>query len=255
MLSIQPILAQQQTPSHYSPNNTQVLGIDFLVGSNILMFCVIAGLIVYSKLQVRKFDKLIKFEQFKAKDLKKKLKLALVTIKKMETNPDLVHSREFNLDYLRMRMDEEMFHSLIVNRLKIKVSQIITIALRPDTSEDSVVGIAGISRKINEIFDVTYEIQNQEKEWKTRVLFRVQIKLTKLPMQSSSSTINQILDCIERYLSPELGEPNWQPAIQGHMVKLDWDQNAKPTPLLVLEQSEAVVNVPSQNNTKILRKS
>jgi hypothetical protein len=257
MPSIQPVFAQQQTLSHQSPNNAPRWGIDFWIVSNVTIILIVVGVVIYNKLQLRKLRKSLKFEEFKGQDLQKRLKLALVTIKKMETNPDLVHSREFNLDYLRMRMDEEMFHSLIINRLKIKITQIITVALRPNTSEDNTVGIVGSGRQINQVFDVTYEIPNRQGDWKTRVLFRVQIKLTKLPIQSSHSTINQILDCIEAYLSPKpegQGQKNWQPAIQGQLVKLDWDQDAKPTPLLVLEQFEQGINVPTRNQSRFYRR-
>ncbi len=242
MDSVQPVLTQQDQIPTPSPTNTEVSKVNFWMISNVLMILIVTGVVVYTQLKLRKFRKTLKFEEFKYKDLKKKLKLALVTIKKMETNPDLIHSREFNLDYLRMRMDEEMFHSLVVNRLKINIGQVISVILRPDTAKKNTVGIVGSGRQIDEIFDMTYELQNRDGEWKTRVLFRVQIKLTKLPIQSSSSTINQILDCIEHYLSPEEGQENWQGAIQGQVVNLSWDQDAKPTPLLVLEQLEEGVN-------------
>lgn len=251
MFPIQSVLAQAQQNPTKPPNNTQKPEVNtFLIGGSVTIIVVFIGVIVSTQLKLKKLKKALKFEEFKTKDLKSKLKLALVSIKKMETNPDLVHSREFNLDYLRMRMDEEMFHSLIVNRLKIKITQIITIALRPDASQENVVGIAGTGRKINETFDVTYEIQNQEGEWKTRVLFRVQIKMTKLPTQSTTSTITQILDCMENYLSPQQRKENWQPSIQGRQVRLDWDQNAKPTPLLVLEQLQEGVTSQKKKNRR-----
>jgi hypothetical protein len=231
------ILAQSTS----SPNSQQSKLNPGIVSSLILVF-IAFGVVAYTQFQLYNLRKLLKFEEYKSNDLKKKLRLALVTIKKMETNPDLVHSREFNLDYLRLRMEEEMFHSYIVNRLKIKITQVITVALRPDTSDGNVVGIVAGGRQIDETFDVTYELQNAQGEWSSRILFRVQIKLTKLPTQSSTTTISQILDCIERYLSPQQERENWQPAIQGQMVNLEWDQNAKPTPLLVLEQLEEGVN-------------
>jgi hypothetical protein len=71
----------------------------------------------------------------------------------------------------------------------------------------------------------------------------VQIRLTKLPTQATSATISQIIDCIETYLSPREEDDTWQPTIQGRIVYMHWDQKAKPTPLLVLEQSNEGVNV------------
>lgn len=206
----------------------------------------ILAVFAFSRLQVHKIAKELKFERFKSEDYKKKLNLALDTIKKMETNPDLVYAREFNLDYLRMRMDEDVFHYVIVNQIKVKIRQIIAKILRPDTNE-STVGIAQTNgRNIDEVFDVTYEIENNGK-WKKGVLFRIQIKLTKLPLRSSSTIVDEIIECVEAYLCPSEKHGNWQPAIEGKVVVVKWEQKAKPTPLLVLEQSQEGVNVSFRN--------
>jgi hypothetical protein len=204
----------------------------------------LVGLGVYGKL---KFDKLAKekrFEEFKNRDLQKKLRLALQTISKMERNPDLIHSREFNLDYLRMRMDEDQFRFQITNQLKIKVKERISVALRAAPSGNTgVVGIAGSGGKhVDEIFDVEYKLNDTPKSVQ-RVLFRVQIKMTKLPTQATSTTVSQIVDCLEQFMSPEAEDDNWQPVIQNRIASLHWDQKAKPTPLLVLEQSNDGANV------------
>jgi hypothetical protein len=57
----------------------------------------LVAVIVYGKTLVDNDEKKLKLEKFRTKELEKKLKLALETIRKMETNPDLVHSRDFNL--------------------------------------------------------------------------------------------------------------------------------------------------------------
>ncbi|MBD2576335.1 hypothetical protein [Oscillatoria sp. FACHB-1406] len=215
--------------------------------STLLMTLIAAGIAAYAKLMILdKKNKEIKFEQYKSQDLQKRLKLALKTIDKMEKNPDLIHSREFNLDYLRLRMDEEVFHYAIINQIKIRVKQIISVALRPNTAHQQV-GVAATGRQVDEMFDVTYETDTAGKRT-TGVLFRVQIRLMKLPTQSTSSTIAQIIDCIEKFLSPAEDHENWQPTIQGRVVLISWDQKAKPTPLLVLEQSGEGVNVSFRTN-------
>ncbi|MGH2416066.1 MAG: hypothetical protein ACRDEA_20725, partial [Microcystaceae cyanobacterium] len=144
--------------------------------------------------------------------------------------------------------DEEVFHYVIVNQIKIKVTQLIGEALRPNTNKNPV-GIVGSGRQIEETFDVIYEVETQEGTWHKGVLFRIHIKLTKLPTQSTSTTINQIIDCIETFLAPASEQDSWQPTIQGHVVLMSWDQKAKPTPLLVLEQSEEGVNVSFRTTT------
>lgn len=210
---------------------------------SIALVLLLIGLAVYGKLKLDEAAKKLKFEQFKTTDLQKKLKLALNTIRKMETNPDLVHSREFNLDYLRMRMDEEVFHFAIINQIKIKVKQLISVALRPPQGNQSVVGIASAGgRQVDETFDVMYETESGGKR-SMRVLFRIQIILMKLPTQATSATISQIIDCIETFLNPKDEHESWQPTIQGRIVFIRWDQKAKPTPLLVLQQSSEGVNV------------
>lgn len=206
------------------------------------------GLSVYYKLKLDSSTKKLKFERFKSKEIQKKLKLALQTIRKMEANPDLIHSREFNLDYLRMRMAEEVFHFAVVNQIKIRVKQLISLALRPTQANTSAIGIATTSgRQVNQIFDVMYETERGGKR-KMGVLFRIQVKLTKLPTQATSATISQIIDCIEHFLNPD--DESWQPTIQGRIVSISWAQKAKPTPLLVLQQSSEGVNVTFRNKRR-----
>ncbi|WP_072622526.1 hypothetical protein [Spirulina major] len=254
LLPIQPVLAQEAAPPPAAPAApvppaAEGGGLPILWIAITLVLCgALAGGAAYTKFKI--YDKLqkdLKFERYKSQDLQKRLKLALKTIQKMEANPDLIHSREFNLDYLRLRMDEEVFHYAIVNQIKIRVKQLISVALRPSTANHQVGVAATGGRQVDEMFDVTYETETRGKRTK-RVLFRTQIKLTKLPTQSTSTTINQIIDCIEKFLSPNEDHDTWQPTIQGRVVLMDWDQKAKPTPLLVLEQSGEGVNVSFRTN-------
>ena len=206
----------------------------------LLLLLIALGVVFW--LTTKKLQKQVKFETFKNRELQKKLKYAVETIGKMERNPDLIHSREFNLDYLRMRMDEEVFHFGILNQIKVKVKDKISIALRPGQATQGEIGIASTGRQIDEIFDVEYEPGDLPKGSK-RVLFRIQIKIFKLPTQPTSVTISQIIDCIETFLSPTNENETWQPTIQGRIANMHWDQKAKPTPLLVLEQTQEGSNV------------
>ena len=107
---------------------------------------------------------------------------------------------------------------------------------------DGDLGIASTGRQIDQIFDVEYEPAEMPKGSK-RVLFRIEIKMVKLPTQPTSQTISQIIDCIESFLSPGQENDSWQPTIQGRLANMRWDQKAKPTPRLVLEQSQEGSNV------------
>ena len=232
--------------------NAQIPPLLYLAGEGVVILALVA-VVVYGKILLDQTHKKLKFEQFRTRELEKKFKLALETIRKMETNPDLVNSRDFNLDYLRMRMSEEVFHFAVVNQIKVQIKDKITQVLRPSQAQQGQVGIAtNTSRQIDEIFDVEYETGTLPNTAK-RVLFRIQVKLMKLPTQPTSNTISQLIECIETYLSPLDDEDNWQPSIQGRVVFMHWDQKAKPTPLLVLEQSNEGVNVTfrtnRQNNT------
>ncbi|MBV5259791.1 hypothetical protein FLX56_15345 [Synechococcus moorigangaii CMS01] len=242
-----PVLAQQPAPL---PPNASTLGNSTLwIGLTATFLCSTLGLLFYVRKLNQKHQKEDKLSRYKIRDLKTKLKLALSTIKKMESNPDLVHSREFNLDYLRMRMEEDQFHYVIVNQLKIKVRLIISVALRPSTADVATVGIASTSgRPVDEIFDVYYDTVDRQGHRKEGVLFRVNIQLTKLPAQASSITVEQIIDCLEKFLNPSDAPEYWQPTVQGRVVTIEWDQKAKPTPLLLFRQSEEGDNVSFRSN-------
>ncbi len=215
-----------------------------LMGASGLLLLLLIGLAVFTKLKLDDLSKKLKFEEFRNRELQKKYKMALETMTKMEKNPDLIHSRDFNLDYLRMRMAEEVFHFAIVNQIKVKVKDKISIALRPTQSAvGDKNGTAGSGRQVDSMFDIEYETGDPAVKIEKRVLFRIQIKLMKLPTQATSATINQIIDCLETYLSPSDDHDSWQPTIQGRIVHIEWDQKAKPTPMLVLEQSNEGVNV------------
>ncbi|NJM96134.1 MAG: hypothetical protein HC800_01980 [Phormidesmis sp. RL_2_1] len=213
------------------------------------LLALLVGLGAVSYVQTRKLQKQLKFESYKNKELQKRVKLALSTITKMERNPDLVHSRDFNLDYLRMRMEEDQFNFAIINQLKVKVKQRLSEVLRPSQANTGMVGIASTKpRPVDQIFDVEYVAPNDPKKRK-RVLFRIQIRLTKIPAQSTSTTVEEIVQCIERFLNPPEGEDFWQPTLQGRIATMKWDQKAKPTPLLILAQTNEGVNVTFRTKT------
>ncbi len=240
IILVQPWLAA--TPPKPPAKNTK-LGSDVIwMGASGIFLLLLLASIAFFQFKLRSVNKQLKTEVFRNKELQKKYKLAVGTIAKMEKNPDLIHSREFNLDYLRMRMAEDVFHYAIIVQIKMKVKQQISIALRPTQAAVGEQSNAGTARQVDSIFDVEYET-GIAGDHRKRVLFRIQIRLMKLPTQSTSTTINEIIDCLETYLSPSDDNDNWQPTIQGRIVHIEWDQKAKPTPLLVLEQSNEGVNV------------
>lgn len=245
IILIEPRLAQ--TPA----NANQARPDQFWMYTSGALLITLIGLGVYTKFMFDKLYKLKRFEEYKNRELQKKLKLALNTISKMEKNPDLIHSREFNLDYLRMRMEEEQFHFAIINQIKIKVKEKISVALRPTQAEQGALGIASQPRQVDEMFDINYDL-TETPGGKRGVLFRVQIKIAKLPTQPTSVTVSQIIQCLETYMSQN-ADDTWQPTIQGRIASIHWDQKAKPTPLLVLEQSTEGVNVTFRTNRMVAK--
>ena len=222
--------------------------------SSLSLLIAVVSLIIYGRWKYNKLKKAIRYEQTKIESLEKRLNVALATIRQWEENPDLINSRDCNLDYIRMRMQEQIFHNILVNQAKVKVKQFISTAMRISLSQNAGGGIASRSGfNIDETFDITYETDSQGRGRRTRrVLFRIQVKLMKLPAQSTSNTISQIVDCVEMFLSPTESRSNWQPTIQGHIVTMSWNQQAKPTPLLLLEQHSGGVNVSFR--TKVAKK-
>ncbi|MGV2830083.1 hypothetical protein [Myxosarcina sp. GI1(2024)] len=237
------IVAQDTSAQKFIPLITELLSQPLWAFSSLGLAIVLVGLIAYGRWKYNQMLKAIAHEQRKIENLEKRLNTALATIRKWEKNPDLVHSRDCNLDYIRMRMQEKTFHSALTNQAKVKVKQFISTALRINLSKNASAGIASRHGfKIDETFDITYETEIQGKRSR-RVLFRIQVKLTKLPTQSTSTTVKQIVECVETFLSPTEDRENWQPTIQGHIVSMSWNQMAKPTPLLLLEQHSGGVNV------------
>lgn len=159
----------------------------------------------------------------------------------MESNLDLIYAREFLLDYLRIRMNEEVFHFNIVNQIKDRVKHIIAQAQSQISTQENSSGTGSNCKwKVDESFDIEYQTGNFVES--KAVLFRIHIRLMKLPNKYISGIINQVIDCIETFLSPCDNDEDWLPLIQGRMVHMQWDEATKPLPLLVLEQSDDLID-------------
>jgi hypothetical protein len=220
------------------------------VGVSLLMVLLwgAIGATAYTYWQLRKNRQQLKIERLKTHDLAKKLKLALHTIEENERNPDLIHSREFNLDYLSMRMGEPHFCDIILAQIKVNLRQKVTPALMPSEEE------SGHVRKIDVVFDVSFQPEHHD-DSQIRTLFRIHVKLPKIPAHGSQSILKDLADGLENFVVASDENRNWQPTIQGRLAVISWDQSAKPTPLLVIEQTNEGANVLIRNkrlaNSKI----
>lgn len=172
--------------------------------------------------------------------LQEELSTARQELEASKQNPDLSSAHSILLDYVRMRMDEEVFHYVVINQIRTGITESIGASLRrteeiPEESRSS----ASPNLQIDQIFDITYDIEIAEGKWSSGVLFRLDLKLNKLPTQSSSNTVNQMLECIEVFLSHSIQHPRWTSDLQGRLITLAWDEKTKLIPLLCLEQLEA----------------
>ncbi len=212
------------------------------VGVSLLLVLLWGGIgaIAYYYWQLRKTRQILRIERLKNNELAKKLYLALHTIDELELNPDLIHSREFNLDYLSMRMEEPHFCEIILAQMKVNLRQKVAPALMP-TEEES-----GNVRKIDVIFDVSYQPEHRD-DSQIRTLFRIQVKLAKIPVNGSQSILKELATGLENFVVASDANRNWQPTIQGRLAVISWDQAAKPTPLLVIEQTNEGTNVLMRN--------
>jgi len=198
------------------------------------------GVNIYQFWQLRQARQQLKVERLKNHDIAKKFKLALHTIDEHEHNPDLIHSREFNLDYLSMRMEEPHFCEVILAQIKVNLRQKVTPALMP-TDEDG-----GQVRKVDVTFDVSFQPEHHD-DSQIRTLFRIHVKLAKIPTHGSQSILKDLATGLENFVSASDENRNWQPTIQGKLAVISWDQTAKPTPLLVIEQTNEGSNVLLRN--------
>ncbi|MEB3337971.1 MAG: hypothetical protein VKJ46_10940, partial [Leptolyngbyaceae bacterium] len=121
IFSLKPILAQAPSPKVANPKavkpkivvpppsspSDEANNQSWLMVPTGGLFILLIVLAIKSHLIVKELERTIRIEKLKNKEIHKRLKLAAESITKMEKNPDLIHSRDFNLDYLRLRMAEE----------------------------------------------------------------------------------------------------------------------------------------------------
>ncbi|MEB3250303.1 MAG: hypothetical protein VKK07_13270 [Merismopediaceae bacterium] len=148
-----------------------------------------------------------------------------------QNRTDLKDAYNLSLDYLRMRMDEEVFHYNVMNQIRNSISEMIAVSLRAETPEEGNLYLA-------QTLNITYDFETYEGEWRPAVLFRLKVRLSQFPLQSTSSTINQLLECIKVFVSHSTQQPSWQADLQGCAINISWDESQKPIPLLCLEQGE-----------------
>ncbi|MGL5033389.1 MAG: hypothetical protein ACRC6M_06260 [Microcystaceae cyanobacterium] len=232
--TVQPASINSGTPVITTANSSL-----WIVGAVGLSFILIV-LGVVTKIKFNQKQQAIANLQQSNDQLQEELSTVNEKLEASTQNPDLHFAHSILLDYIRMRMDEEVFHYLVINQIRTGVTDLIGASLRrtveiPEESRSS----TSSNLQIDHALDITYEIEIADGKWSSGVLFRLDLKLRELPIQSSSNTVNQMLECIEVFLSHSIQQPRWTSDLQGRLITLAWDEKTKPIPLLCLEQLEA----------------
>lgn len=184
---------------------------------------------LWSQWSLRQTRRRLRESQRRAQTLEQELQTAIPALRQRETDPDLLGACHLSLDYLRMRLDEEVFHYTVMNQVKQQITDAINSALRSTLpGKDKL--------QVNQCFEVLHSLEVAHQRWRPVVLFRVQIKLAQLPTQASSATIQQLLEAIEEFLNHHPRHPRWLTLIQNVKVAIAWDEQEKPVPLLSLDQ-------------------
>lgn len=236
-ISSESLLTQSLTssePSSIAVTETEVaFWEEYSLFTNTGFALILFALVLYGKNQTKKMAKAIRSEKHKNQGLQQRLQTVLQDKHKLETNPDLIHSRDWNLDYLRIRMQEDEFRQTTMAKVKIEIEKIFKKYVYNNSYK-----IDNRKPKIDANFEILRETDISGKPAK-RVLFRVKIVALQLPIQATARSIEEILNSIESSFYPT-SDPTWQPEIQGKPVFLTWDRQTKPTPLLILESYDDV---------------
>lgn len=225
-VSLCQLLAQAPQPS-LSRSETMDWSI-WMMGTFVLLSGLLL-LIAWTQRQLYRQHRRLVASLAKADQLSQELNMTLKALHALENSPDLADANCLCLDYIRMRMDEEVFHYTITNQIKQKITDTINSAIRSTfPGKDEL--------QVDKCFEVYHSLEVSAQQWREAVLFRLHIKLAQLPTQASSHTINQLLEAVEIFLAYNPQHPTWQSAIQDIELAIAWDQASKPIPVLVLQQ-------------------
>ncbi len=239
-LTVSPILANtSEVPQPYSaisPANNSCWNLQSpCLWSNVVLGLSLLVTGAFCKCKLTRLQALLELQAKTNQSLNEQLTQAIALTNNREQEKDLIDARNFNLDYTRMRMDEEVFHYVVMNQIKTKITEMINKAVKPQTDiqEENLENPQGI----NKLFEVYYDVEAPEGKWKKGVLFRIQIRLAKLPTQSTAKIINELVENIEGFLTRTNQQSLWESTIHDTDISLIWDESAKPVPLIILEQS------------------
>ena len=164
-----------------------------------------------------------------------KLDQTLLTLQDHLNNPDLKGAKVLALDYLRMRLDEEVFRYQIIHQVQEQLTDLITQLVKSSLPEFPP------SKQIllDRLIEIEYDLEGLEGKWYRCTVLRIHVQLQKLPLQSSSNTIKQMVEAITFFLNHPQGQSEWKTPLQEQWLALRWESSNQPLPLLNLQNYPA----------------
>jgi len=154
----------------------------------------------------------------------------LAKLESWEQNPDLRSARHFTLAYLRMRLDEEIFHYTVIHQIRQQLTMLVQQALQWPTEPLTAALL------VDATCPIYAEVEALNGQWQREILLRLQMQLSYLPTQSSSVTVEQIITAIITFLE-ETSPPPEEDRAASLGLHLHWDELAYPIPTLVVTQA------------------
>jgi hypothetical protein len=183
-------------------------------------------------LRSRRTIKQLQGEKIKQTDT---LNQALQTLNEYRQSSDLKGAKILALDYLRMRLDEEVFRYQVIHQLEEHFTALVSQVVKSTLPETPTVKQILLDRRI----DVKCDLEGLEEKWYNCTVLRIHVQLRKLPLQSSSNTVKQMVEAVTFFLNHPQGQSEWKTPLQDQWLGLRWESSNDPLPLLNLQNSPA----------------
>ncbi|MEB3160016.1 MAG: hypothetical protein VKL20_01005 [Synechocystis sp.] len=171
------------------------------------------------------------------------LNQTLITLQEHFNSPDLKGAKILALDYLRMRLDEEVFRYQIIHQVQEQLTALISQLVKSTFPEPPNPKQILVDRLI----EIEYDLEGLEGKWYRCTVLRIHVQLRKLPLQSSSNTIKQMVEAVTLFLNNPQGQSEWKTPLQEQWLALRWESSNQPLPLLNLQNYPTQQKDPSDS--------
>jgi len=174
---------------------------------------------------------------------------ASLTLQEHLNGPELNGAKILALDYLRMRLDEEIFRYQIIHQVQEQLTNLVTQLVKSTLPETPTTKQVLLDRLI----EIEYDLEGLEGKWYRCTVLQIHVQLRKLPLQSSSSTVRQMVEAITLFMGHPQGQSEWKTPLQEQWLGLRWESSNHPLPLLNLQnypaKSKELPDSPGQLST------